>query len=126
MDMDLIGGGGGYYGGGGSISRDWYSGSRYDPGLATGGSSYISGHAGCVAITSAEDRTPLGVEGTNNVDISIHYSKKYFTETVMIDADRYNWTYVKGEQLETVPAPNGEENYLGNVENGIAKIEFLY
>jgi len=123
--MDQNGGGGGYYGGGGTISADWNgSGSRYGVGGATGGSSYISGHAGCVAITSATDRTPKGVEGTDNIDISIHYSNYKFTDTVMIDGDRYIWTHQRGEQQEVVPSPNGEENYLGNQGNGIAKIKF--
>ena len=60
------GGGGGYYGGGATPYR--CSGS--------GGSSFISGHSGCKAITSETDRTPK--------QNSIHYSGLYFRNTIML------------------------------------------
>ncbi|MCL2110569.1 glycine rich domain-containing protein, partial [Microgenomates group bacterium] len=96
------GGGGGYYGGGaGSV---WGSGS--------GGSSFISGHTGSVAIISASNqgaKNTCGVTcttGINNNCCSIHYSNKSFTSTTMIDGAGYNWTNVKGS-LAAMPNHNG-------------------
>ena len=61
------GGGAGYYGGGGMC----------DCCSASGGSSFISGHQGCISITSESDLTPS--------NSSIHYSGIYFNNTKMIN-----------------------------------------
>ena len=117
------GGGSGYYGGSGGTGGS--SGSQ--PG--GGGSSYISGHTGCVAITSEDDETPKSgcTTGTTNNSCSIHYSGKVFTNTVMIDGAGYNWTNTKGS-LKSMPSPNGGyyENGLGHTGNGYAKITLVY
>ena len=112
-------GGGGYYGGRKS------SGTELN---ASGGSSYISGHTGCVAITSASDETPKTgcTTGTSDNSCSRHYSGKYFTDTKMIDGQGYNWTNTKGS-LELMPNPSygyHDEN-SGHAGNGHARITYL-
>ena len=74
------GGGGGYYGGDTTTTA---------PMTTVGGSSFISGHLGCDAITGEDDRTPTGQP--------IHYSGKKFTNTIMIDGAGYSWTDVIGD-----------------------------
>ncbi len=120
-DVNSGGSGGGYYGGQavtvGTTSINYASG--------TSGSSYISGHTGAVAITSDSDRTPKTgcTTGTTDNDCSIHYSNSIFTNTVMIDGAGYNWTNVKGEQVQ-MPNPSGELYDLGTGHsgNGYARI----
>jgi hypothetical protein len=90
------GGGSGYYGGGGG------AGVAGTDGAGGGGSSYISGHTGCVAITSSSSTSPrtgtggaaCSAGGTDNL-CSIHYSGYYFTNTLMIDGNGYKWTNTK-------------------------------
>ena len=93
-----------------------------------GGSSYISGHTGCVAITSNTNTTPKSgcKTGTTNNNCSIHYSGKIFNDTVMIDGSGYSWTNVKSTK-KPMPKPNGKTYELGqgNPNNGIAKIYFI-
>ena len=115
-------GGGGYYGGGGA---------GINPGgKAAGGSgsSYISGHTGCVAITSASSTTPKSgcTTGTTNNSCSVHYSGKVFTNTVMIDGAGYNWTNVKGS-LKQMPNPSGGyyESGKGHIGDGYARITLI-
>ena len=123
----VAGGGGGYYGGGsgGSIAGS--------VGSAAGGSSYISGHTGSVAITSSSNRTPRNdssnsacTTGTSDNFCSIHYSNKKFTDTVMIDGSGYSWTNTKGS-LQQMPTINGglHESGIGNSGNGSAKITMI-
>ncbi len=126
------GGGGGYYGGGGGYSPVWSSlttDDRCAVGHSSGGSSYISGHTGCVAITSENSTTPKNgcTTGTTNNNCSIHYSEKVFTNTVMIDGDGYNWTNVKND-LTLMPNPEGDffESEKGLEGNGYAKITLVY
>lgn len=104
------GGGGGYWGGQASI----YS--------ASGGSSYISGYTGCVAITSITDTTPRndsdGEECTDESALtdgvcSEHYSTKKFTNGVMKSGS------------ELMPTVDGENTMIGNEGNGFAKITYL-
>ena len=66
-----------------------------------GGSSFISGHNGCVAITSETDRTPKDgcTNGTTDINCSIHYRGYQFRDTIMINGDGYNWTTEKGEHV---------------------------
>jgi len=66
------GGGGGYYGGGGASSIAGSS----------GGSSFISGHNGCDAISESSVSNKIVHTGQ-----SIHYSGYQFQDTVMIDGD---------------------------------------
>ena len=114
-----VGGGGGYYGGSGI----WHVG-------GSGGSSFISGHAGSVAIESADSLTPRkdssGVQctdGTTDILCSYHYSGRIFTNTTMIDGNGYSWTTVKGGQVQM---PNPQSGYYnlgqGNTGNGYARI----
>ena len=116
------GGGGGYYGGGagGAISGS--------VGSASGGSSYISGHTGCVAIISQNDITPKAgcTTGTTDNSCSIHYSGKKFTNTVMIDGQGYSWTNTKGA-LQRMPNPSGGyyASGNGNSGNGAARITLV-
>ncbi len=106
-------GGGGYYGGG----------SGMDPGFAPsaggGGSSYISGYKGCVAITesSIEDNIQLKnncTEETAKSDItcSYHYSNRIFTSTLMIAGN------------EEMLSPEGEKEN-GHSGDGYARITYL-
>ena len=95
------GGGGGYYGG---ASGTWQPGA--------GGSSYISGYVGCVAITSEEDITPKEgcTDGTNDVTCSYHYSDLKFTDSEMKSGN------------EEMPNYSGTKTMVGNEGNGYAKI----
>ena len=129
-------GGSGYFGG---------AGGRWLDGGGGGGSSFISGHAGCVAIdeSSTEDNITFKTD-TNNVacnsetsttynslgyntdpKCSIHYSDKVFTDTVMIDGEGYSWTTVKGNTVVGMPNKNGIGTVTGNTGNGFAKITLI-
>ncbi len=106
------GGGSGYYGGGG--------GSYIDDGVSSGagGSSYISGHEGCVAIkkeSTEENVQPKAgcTDGTKDINCSYHYSGKYFTDTQMIAGN------------SQMPTHSGDGNMTGNEGNGYAKITFV-
>ena len=121
------GGGGGYYGGGSGSYNSGVVGS------GAGGSSFISGHTGSVAIASESSITPRvgtnsGVCSTGTSDnlCSIHYSNKKFSDTVMIDGSGYSWSNVKGNQSQ-MPNPNGGSYSLGvgHSGNGYARITFL-
>ena len=103
----VAGGGGGYWGG---LSYDNSSGE-----CASGGSGYVSGHTGCVAIQSPSNIAPkTGCDnGTTDKECSIHYSEKYFSDTVLLD----------GNTL--VPTYDGFFVSMGNSGNGYAKITFL-
>ena len=96
------GGGGGYWGGCGSDI------------IAYGGSCYISGHPGCVAIKNASstDASTAGTE--NSVERSKHFSGLYFKSntTVMIDGAGYSWTTTRGSKT-AMPEPDG-----GTVSDG--------
>ncbi|MBQ6449366.1 hypothetical protein IJJ08_00465 [bacterium] len=115
------GGGGGYYGGN-------HGGTGDQGGPAAGGSSYISGHTGCVAVTSASSSTAKSgcTTGTTNNACSTHYSGKVFTDTVMIDGAGFTWTNVRGYQ-EPMPNPSGGyyTRGTGHTGNGVAKITLI-
>ena len=118
-------GGGGYYAG---------SGGAHATGGGAGGSSYISGHTGCVAIAEGSTTNPRAVKitgcvtGTTDNACSIHYSGKYFTNTVMIDGAGYSWTNTKGT-LTPMPDPTSVGSYyasgVGHTGNGAARITQL-
>lgn len=122
--INVAGGGGGYYGGGSGGAASGTVGS------AAGGSSFISGHTGCVAITSSSDQSPRTGTSNNSCETSttdnlcsIHYSNKIFKYTLMIDGSGYKWTNTKAG-LAQIPNPAGgyyDEN-VGNIGNGYARI----
>ncbi|EAY13225.1 hypothetical protein TVAG_097950 [Trichomonas vaginalis G3] len=91
-------GGGGYYGGGGMA---W-------AGSASGGSSFISGHRLCNAISKYS--TASRIYHTGNPK---HYSGKYFTDTTMIDGQH------------RMPSPNLNSYEIGHQGNGYAIITYI-
>lgn len=107
------GGGSGYYGGGSGRATD----DNVDSGA--GGSSFISGHNGCDAIK--KESTEDNIIHTGG---SIHYSGLYFTNTVMIDGNGYNWTSEKGDYLG-MPSHSDNSIIKGNHGNGYVRITML-
>ena len=103
------GGGGGYYGGSGTYGCEG----------AGGGSSFISGHNGCNAISSASTMTSISHTGKSE-----HYSGYVFTNTKMIDGKGYQWSNVKGSFVGT-PLINGNTKNDGNIGNGYARITLI-
>ena len=101
------GGGGGYWGGA--------AGKNSSTGNGGGsGSSYISGHLGCVAIKSQEEIAPKDDCSENpSIECSYHYSGKIFYDTVMIAGN------------EEMPTFDGSSTMVGNSTNGYAKITFV-
>lgn len=119
------GGGAGYYGGSGA------SGLCNGNFVAGSGSSFISGHNGCVAITSSSSRTPRNnssgskcANGTTDIVCSYHYSNLIFTDTLMVDGLGYKWTTTKGSQTG-MPTHDGTSTMEGNEGNGYAKITLI-
>ena len=118
-----FGGGGGYWGGGGIAS----------PGPGGGGSSYISGHTGCVAMTAGTTTARTGTGGASCVTettdnlCSVHYSNKIFENTLMIDGAGYTWTNTKASTAGTnlMPNPAGGTFATGNEGNGYARVTML-
>ena len=87
-----------YFGNGGGLS-------------GAGGSGYISGHEGCIAINSQSDITPR-VQTYTSLEDSYHYSGKVFTSTVMKSGK------------ESMPnTSNGTET--GHSGNGYARITYV-
>ena len=87
---------------------------------AGGGSSYISGHTGSVAIS--EDSTIDLIIPTAS---SIHYSGKKFTNTVMIDGKGYSWTHERTSKTG-MPSFDGTTTIFGNNSEGHAVIKAIY
>lgn len=108
------GGGSGYYGGGSGRATD----NNVDSGA--GGSSFISGHDGCDAIKKESAENNIIHTGQ-----SIHYSGLYFTNTVMIDGNGYNWTLEKGDYLG-MPSQSDNSTIMGNHGNGYVKITMMF
>ena len=102
-------GGGGYYGGSGGAYAS------YSVNSGAGGSSFISGYEGAVAITSADDITPITgcTDGTTDVACSYHYSGKKFTSGVIKNGG------------ESMPSYESSGNMVGNSGNGHARITFI-
>ena len=99
QDGDRAGAGGGYYGG--------YAGTNLETGIGirgAGGSSFISGHTGCNAISSTSTSTNIVHTGQPN-----HYSGYVFTNTVMKAGN------------ESMPKPTGGTE-TGHTGNGYCKI----
>src|SRR5574344_1404292 len=98
-------GGNGYYPGGGATCANG----------AGGGSSYISGYTGNVAITSASSTSPKSgcSNGTSDIACSYHYSGLVFTNTNMIAGNA------------SMPTHDGTSTMTGNSGDGYAKITFI-
>ena len=95
------GGGSGWYGGSGGLTND----------SGKGGSSYISGHPGCVAIANASSETASSKGEVNSVERSTHYSGKKFSNTKIIDGNGYLWTT---ERADITPMPNPSGGYYAS------------
>ena len=109
------GGGAGYYGGGGGVKSDGNA-----TGYGAGGSSYIAGYPGTVAVTAEDDLNPKEVDGAQcatgneNSECSAHYSGKTFEEATMIAG------------TSEMPKHDGTEDTMtGNTGNGYARITFV-
>lgn len=107
-NSDGVGGGGGGYWGG--LSQDATEGES-----AGGGSGYISGHLGCVAIQSQNSTSPkTGCNnGTTDIECSYHYSGKKFINTVLTAGSA------------SMPTFDGTSTMTGNSSNGYAIISYL-
>lgn len=103
-------------GGGGG----WYTGSRSSHGGAGGGSSYISGHIGCQAIS------PSATESNITHKANSEYDSYVFTNTVMIDGDGYAWTSTT-QPTKKQPMPSNGVTLVenGNTGDGYARITYL-
>ena len=88
ISNDSGGAGGGYWGG--KVSNSYNGG-------GAGGSGYVSGLEGCVAIASATSTTPK-CSGTLDLECSIHYSGKYFRNPVLKSAAELIPNYSTGVQ----------------------------
>ena len=114
------GSGGGWYGG-------LYSGDS-NGSYGVGGSSYISGHTGSVAVASTSSSSPKSgcTTGTTNNACSISPYGYTFTNTIMIDGAGYKWTNTKGA-LQQMPNPSGGyyASGVGHSGNGYARITWL-
>ena len=87
---------------------------------AGGGSSYISGHNGCIAVT--EDGTPL-TQTYSNITNSYSYTNFVFTNTKMIDGQGYEWTTQRLTQIG-MPDFLSENTITGNTGNGYCVITY--
>ena len=102
------GGGAGWYGGGHcGVSDHWSS--------ASGGTSYISGHTGAVAVTSTSSSSPKSgcSTGTSSNACSVSPYGYTFTSTQMIAGNA------------SMPNTAGTGNETGHSGNGYAKITWL-
>ncbi|MBR1416333.1 MAG: cadherin-like beta sandwich domain-containing protein, partial [Bacilli bacterium] len=109
------GGGAGYFGGGAGVKSDANA-----TGYGAGGSSFISGYPGVVAVTSEDNISPKEIDdvqcatGNDNSECQVHYSGKVFEEAEMIDG------------TSTMPKHDGTEDTMtGNAGNGYARITFV-
>lgn len=76
---------------------DWYNGGSGNHGGAGGGSSYISGYEGCLAISQNSTSTSI----THLT--SSEYKGFVFSNTLMINGSGNKWTTIK--TAEKVPMP---------------------
>ena len=122
-------------GGGGGGSAGWYGGYaiKNENGFPTSanygasGSSYISGHTGCVGVTSTESSSPKSGCLSNTTDNSCSLSPYdySFNDTIMIDGDGYGWSNVKNN-LTSMPNPNGGNYSNGNGHTGDGYVRISY
>ena len=103
------GGGSGYYGGGGAYH-----------GGAGGGSSFVSGHNGCNAISGSSTTSNIVHTGQSS-----HYSGYVFTDTEIIDGNGYKWTNSIFDYPDGMPTTDLKSVMAGNSGNGYAKISLL-
>lgn len=103
-------GGGGYYGGAGACHTN------STVGAGGGGSSFISGHSGCNAVSASSTSTSIVHTGQ-----SVHYSGLYFTNTRMVDGAGYQWTTARGSYVG-MPNFAGTGTMSGNTTHGQIKI----
>jgi hypothetical protein len=123
------GGGGGYYGGGGG---------GYERGRGSGGSSFISGMPGCVAINPASTTEPRE-QDTNGITAALNYSATLFgasntwpdgaeilfTSISMVDGEGYEWnTGAKSTTTTGMPdwSKTDGSTITGNTGAGYARI----
>ena len=119
-------GGGGYYGGAGANHSD---------GSGSGGSSYISGHQGAVAIASEQNISPRNDSNgnvctmdsaKNDITCSYHYSGYKFTNTKMIDGSGYEWNAdITSNQVGNPTVEDSSITEMGHRGNGHARISIL-
>ena len=130
------GGGSGYFGGGSSLHVQ----------SAGGGSSYISGHKGCVSIdknstsdniTFINDSNGVACNDSSSVGYNTlgyntdsycnkHYSGLSFTNTTMIDGRGYLWNENGvSENIIGMPSLDSRTTMIGNKGNGYAKITLV-
>ncbi len=135
------GAGGGYFGGitGGAIGWPNGTSTSYSGYLASaGGSSFISGHNGCKAISSVTIKTRTIYDNfthavvtenydaitTNGTCVYTYNNVSYeFSNTKMIDGKGYSWGSSRGS-LEVMPNPSGGyySSGVGRSGNGYARI----
>ena len=124
------GGGAGYYGGGGGGA----TGSGGNGNGGAGGSSFISGHQGCLAIAQGSTTEPRALKDgctatSTSLACSTHYSGLSFTNTKMIDGIGHTWTTqdTGSNSNNLMPNPNGGyyAEGLGHTGNGYARITYL-
>ena len=96
----------------------WFTGGNGSHAGAGGGSSYISGHEGCRAISEAATETNIQMKSNSE------YAGYYFDNTTMIDGNGYSWSSVKGGFTQ-MPTYTGKTNDVGNKGNGFIKITYL-
>ena len=97
----------------------WYSGGIGGQGGAGGGSSYISGHNGCRAISQGSTSTSITHQTGSE------YTDFVFNNTLMIDGDGNKWTTEKTDEKVIMPN-NGITNVeIGNDGNGYARVTYL-
>ena len=116
-------GGGGWYGGGGGARGYSYSGA--------GGSSYISGHTGCVGVTSTTSSNSKSgcTTGTTDNSCSLSPYGYTFTETNMIDGAGHTWTNedqgIDNNNLMPKPGGGYYASGVGHSGNGYVRITYL-
>ena len=97
----------------------WYSGGTGGHGGAGGGSSYISGHNGCRAISQGSTSTSISHQTGSE------YTGFIFNNTLMIDGDGNKWTTEKTNEKVIMPN-NGVTNVeIGNDGHGYARVTYL-
>ena len=121
-------GGFGYGGSGGNTSgfagggSGWYGGTGgYHHESNTSGSSYISGHAGCIAVTSSGSPKTSTYSTIND---SVSWTGYKFQDTIMIDGNSYEWKTEKKDSV-SIPKYDSSTFTVGNTGDGYARITYL-
>ncbi len=110
------GGGGGWYGGGGGTTTNCNITS------SASGSSYISGHTGCIGTKSRTSHVYASICASSpTLDCSTSYTGYIFTNTFMIDGAGYQWTTAKGSYIG-MPNLAGTGTMTGNTSHGQVRI----